>query len=126
MKVRALSIVLFATLLFPTLYNIGMLTDYALRYDHYKNVLCENQDTPELKCNGKCQFAQEEQRQQEQEPPTLNSLFEWDHLYGTPSALSTVIPEDLAYHHHDFSWLNSANWKEWKADIPAPPPRRWA
>jgi|GEM_PF-3493662 len=126
MKVRALSIVLFATLLFPTLYNIGMLADYALRYDHYKTVLCENQDKPELKCNGTCQFAQEEQRQQEQEPPTLHSLFEWDHLYGTPYELSSVLRDGLAYQRHDFSWINSANRKEWKADIPAPPPRRGA
>jgi hypothetical protein len=34
------------------------LIDYALRYDYYAQVLCENRDKPELKCNGTCKLAQ--------------------------------------------------------------------
>jgi hypothetical protein len=124
MNPRTLSTLLIATLLFPTLYNMGMLTDYALRYDHYKTVLCENQDKPELKCNGTCQFAQEVQRQQEQEPPTLHSLFEWDHWYRTSYELSSTVSDELTCDRYNISWLNAVNCKEWKADIPVPPPRR--
>lgn len=32
---------------------------YALNYDFYKNVLCENKAKPEFKCNGKCHLAKE-------------------------------------------------------------------
>lgn len=36
--------------------NLVVLADYALRTDYYTNVLCENKDQPERKCNGKCQW----------------------------------------------------------------------
>jgi len=36
--------------------NLLLLADYALHTDYYANVLCENNDEPERKCNGKCQL----------------------------------------------------------------------
>jgi len=44
MSKRILSIVLFMTLLFPTVRNLSGLLDYVVRYDHYKTVLCENKE----------------------------------------------------------------------------------
>lgn len=35
------------------------MTHYLLKYNYYKNVLCENKDKPELKCNGTCHLAKE-------------------------------------------------------------------
>lgn len=31
--------------------------EYALNYHHFKNVLCENRELPDLKCNGTCVLA---------------------------------------------------------------------
>jgi len=33
--------------------------DYIINYNYYKDVLCENQDFPQLACNGKCALAKE-------------------------------------------------------------------
>ena len=35
------------------------LLEYAAFYDYIKNELCENRDTPELHCNGKCHLAKQ-------------------------------------------------------------------
>ncbi len=41
-------------LLFPTFSKLGMVADYLLNKDYYAKILCENQDKPELECEGKC------------------------------------------------------------------------
>ncbi len=33
--------------------------DYVVNYDYIVNVLCENKDKPEMKCNGKCHLIKE-------------------------------------------------------------------
>lgn len=35
------------------------LLEYAAFYDYIKNELCENQDVPEMQCNGKCHLKKE-------------------------------------------------------------------
>lgn len=49
----------FLLLAFSTslLVNLVVLADFVVRTDYYANVLCENKDKPERKCNGKCQLA---------------------------------------------------------------------
>ncbi len=45
--------------------------EYIVNYDYISNVLCENKDKPELKCDGKCYLAQmlaEESGQNEKNP----------------------------------------------------------
>lgn len=45
--------------------------EYIANYDYIANVLCENKDKPELKCDGKCYLSQmlaEESKQSEENP----------------------------------------------------------
>ncbi len=62
--------------LYTQLYNSGVTAIYQLNYDYYANELCENQDKPELHCDGKCYFARQLAKEQnnaptETEPPAL-------------------------------------------------------
>jgi len=75
--------------LFSQLYNSAITAMYQLNYDYYSTVLCENQDKPELHCDGQCYFSKQlkltENTPKETEPPTLlptlrlfsNALYEW-------------------------------------------------
>jgi hypothetical protein len=38
---------------------VGILSNYLAQYKYYVEVLCENKNKPELKCNGKCHLAKE-------------------------------------------------------------------
>ncbi len=45
--------------------------EYVINYDYIVNVLCENKDKPELKCDGKCYLSKQlakESRQSEENP----------------------------------------------------------
>lgn len=45
--------------------------EYVANYDYITNVLCENKDTPQLQCNGKCYLAKQlrkEQKDQDKNP----------------------------------------------------------
>ncbi len=52
-------IVLIAFVLFSQLYNSSITVLYQLNYNYYSTQLCENQDKPELHCDGKCYFAKQ-------------------------------------------------------------------
>lgn len=56
--VKAASILTGLTLLLGQVYNSAVYGYYQWQYDYFANVLCENQDQPELHCNGKCQLAE--------------------------------------------------------------------
>jgi hypothetical protein len=43
----------------PLLLRFGIMTNYLFQYNYYAEVLCENQDKPEMECNGKCALMQE-------------------------------------------------------------------
>lgn len=115
-------------------YTIGLLgpvlpiMDYMLRYDYYANVLCENRDKPELKCNGTCKLAQlmkasEEAKQASHEGQgTIEApMMLFIHLENK----STEVPEDS-------SLIQSPSWlcrqdrikDQWITSPLVPPP--WA
>jgi hypothetical protein len=56
---RYLSIALLFCFLTPLFLKVGILSNYLVQYKYYVDVLCENKNKPELKCNGKCQLAKE-------------------------------------------------------------------
>lgn len=68
-------IVLIATVLISQWYNSLVALNYELNYHYYSEVLCENQDKPELHCNGQCAFSKQMALSQEDpadtEPPVL-------------------------------------------------------
>jgi hypothetical protein len=43
----------------PLLLRFGIMSNYIIQFDYYANVLCENQNRPEMECNGKCALMQE-------------------------------------------------------------------
>lgn len=48
--------VLLLVLLLPLGVKVVLVADYALRFDYYATVLCENKDKVEMNCHGKCQL----------------------------------------------------------------------
>ncbi len=55
-------------------FNLAQVVHYALEYDHYVNVLCENRDRPELRCNGACHLKKELADVPESEAPALPEI----------------------------------------------------
>lgn len=62
-------------LLQAQLYNSFVVAGYEFSYDYYSQELCENQDQPELHCEGKCflskQLSLSSTKQKQTEPPVL-------------------------------------------------------
>lgn len=56
---RLLTVLLILTLTVPFAFRFGVVMNYAVQFDYYKDVLCENKAKPELKCNGTCQLVKE-------------------------------------------------------------------
>jgi hypothetical protein len=75
---RYLTISLLLILAAPFMMKVSQVADYILRYEYYKNVLCENQDRPELNCNGKCVLAEKFQNAQTPEQPEVPGLLEYE------------------------------------------------
>lgn len=53
---KYIAAILLLVLLLPLGVKVVIVADYALRYDYYATVLCENKDKVEMKCHGKCQL----------------------------------------------------------------------
>lgn len=51
--------ILFVALTLPFLVRFLVVSHYFSNYEYYSEVLCENKDKPELKCNGSCQLSEE-------------------------------------------------------------------
>ena len=56
---RYLWIALLFCFLTPLFLKVGISINYLVQYKYYVEVLCENKNKPELKCNGKCHLAKE-------------------------------------------------------------------
>jgi hypothetical protein len=56
---RLLSIALLFCFVIPIILKVGILSNYAVQYKYYVDVLCENKNKPELQCKGKCCLAKE-------------------------------------------------------------------
>ena len=48
---------------------ISPVLEYIINYDYIANVLCENKNKPQLKCNGKCHLMKELAKASESEKP---------------------------------------------------------
>jgi hypothetical protein len=69
---RALAFVLM--MITPLLLRFAIMADYVARYDYYATVLCENQDRPELSCNGKCAMMENLRETENQDQPQAPSM----------------------------------------------------
>ena len=89
---KAVAILLNIVFSISTLFSAFVVADYFVRYDYYRTVLCENQDEPELECNGKCHLALNQEESQNQEAP-LPELKEFQvEALDSESELSLLIP----------------------------------
>jgi len=99
MKKYLVHTILLATVLFSQLCNTVITAIYQINYDYYSNVLCENQDKPELHCDGKCYFSKQLQltqnSQDNTEPPTLlpSLTFFTDH-FATKTPPIYIVPKE--------------------------------
>jgi hypothetical protein len=64
---KALSILLVAALIIPSLTRIGILVDFKINQDFIAEFLCINKDDIASSCNGKCYLSQKLQEAEEQE-----------------------------------------------------------
>lgn len=80
---------------FRPLWPLGM---YIVNYDYIANVLCENKDIPEMKCNGKCYLSKmiARDREQNKENPFETSVLKVDQ--------SPIVVLEL----HSFHFLSNA------------------
>ncbi len=65
---KFLAVVLVAVLLLPTVGKVGVWLHYQANLRYYTEVLCRNQDTPELNCDGQCVLAERIAATQPQAP----------------------------------------------------------
>ncbi len=96
-----------------TLFSAFVVADYFVRYDYYSNVLCVNQDKPDLKCNGKCHLALNQPVEQDQKAP-LPEIVEFEVQAVSNASEETVAISPNIYetrifhfqsklHHTDFT-----------------------
>jgi hypothetical protein len=88
--IRAKALLFLLLTVTPLLLRFSIMTNYLVQYNYYAEVLCENQDKPEMECNGKCALMQEldkaEDGNSDQAPsfPNLKTL-----------EVPAVLPNDL-------------------------------
>jgi hypothetical protein len=105
---RYLSIALLFCFLTPLFLKVGILSNYLVQYKYYVEVLCENKNKPELKCNGKCHLAKELKTVEEDpEKPELPQRF----IYKTEDIFlvdhsSNFISSELTYNINSYSNYN--------------------
>ena len=75
MKKLLANSVLIIVILFSQIYNSFVTAVYQANYNYYATELCENQNEPELHCDGKCYFSKQlalaGDNHNETEPPQL-------------------------------------------------------
>ena len=66
----------------PLMHKAWIFTHYLVKYEYYQNVLCENQNLPEMNCNGKCALAEKLQNASAADKPELPQVteYEWPFL----------------------------------------------
>ncbi|MCZ4409506.1 hypothetical protein O3Q51_11845 [Cryomorphaceae bacterium 1068] len=98
-KVAAISLLIL--LIAPMLSKLFLVTNYLYQYDYYVNVLCENKEKPELKCNGTCHLAQElkvvEEKESSPELPAQVKVEPPLFYQEVEEVLISVINEQITY-----------------------------
>jgi hypothetical protein len=86
------SIVFIVVVSLPLLWKTGVVLDYLVDYANYLEQ-CENQNQPELQCNGKCQLTKELNRldRMDTEQPELPNAVSQDEgpLFFSPNACAS-------------------------------------
>lgn len=100
--------------------------EYGLNYEYISEVLCINQEAPELACDGKCYLREKIQQTAEPAPATTGIVPlapQWDSLASTLDACDTKpkrpASEYLGYTHP----LDEVARHLWASLPPTPPPQ---
>jgi hypothetical protein len=95
------------------------LIDYCVNYKYIANELCENQDKPELECNGKCHLKKELAKAATEENSTskdkkqvskqeIEILFYQEAFQFESKNISIVYTETPTYYFNNYFHLNSS------------------
>lgn len=109
-------------LLVGQVYNSAVYGYYQWQFDYFANELCENQERPELQCDGKCQLAEmlapaAQKPQPEQLPvfvPAPDLFFQGQH------APSVFVPQAFRV----YASVRVFGLVSGIGEVPTPPPRR--
>ncbi|NVK28568.1 MAG: hypothetical protein HWE14_11025 [Flavobacteriia bacterium] len=95
---KLLAYISLVIILAPSLMNLSVIADYAVRYDYYVNVLCKNKENPVSQCHGKCQLALAEEVNTDDAPaiPKLHKL-EIEVLFISDSENEALSFDDAGY-----------------------------
>lgn len=100
--------------------------EYALNYKYISEVLCINQDKPELECDGKCYLKRKIQQQVDPEPATEGIIPlapHWD-LFATTLDANIKAPTITSFSDSIFSHpVDETALPQWIGLPPTPPPR---
>lgn len=120
---RLVAILFLTFLTVPLMVKFSFMADYLVRYEYYQEVLCENQDRPELNCNGKCALAEKLAAQSSPERPEIPSALEYEINSFLLSENSTETFPHFSVQSDDFDgfsfFLSSAHTR-----VPTPPPQQ--
>lgn len=90
---RLFALTLMLALAVPFGLRFATVLNYAVQFDYYKEVLCENKANPTLKCNGACQLAKElraEPVHSEEQPLPESYRIEIGPMHHTMQSLAIV------------------------------------
>lgn len=115
---------LLCSLIIPFGIKVSTYIDYAIRYDYYVNVLCENKDNSEMKCNGTCQLSEvNSDSNDNSQKPTIPNSSKIEISFFIPSnQISLDIISDLSNSAISFAELN-LNKSSLYQEVPTLPPQ---
>lgn len=119
-----LAVVLIAVLLLPTFGKVSIWLHYQANLRYYTEVLCRNQDKPELNCDGQCVLAERIAATQSQAPEApAGHIYQFElsaFVQATNSLCGCVDLIEEHVHHGFFSPIKKP--LTVAASIPFPPP----
>ena len=101
------SISLLTAISINLLITAGHLANYAIQFDYYANVLCENKDVKDSECNGMCHLSSELSIQnldtEQEQTVSINFNF-------TPLFLQSVASNDLCINENSLTFTTPSNY----------------
>lgn len=104
---RLFALFILSVFLTFTFSQMLIVANYVVNMDYIAEYLCENQDKPELECNGKCHLKKELQKDEERKSSENRVQYEvmlvlnWD----KPISIVKTVPEE-----EEKSWYNYVNY----------------
>lgn len=125
---KVVAILLILVLLTPVLGKLGVWLHYQANLRYYAEVLCENQDKPDLNCDGHCVLAQRLAATNPQPPAAPSAqLFQFElpaFMAEEPLQQMVALASQMLIRY--FCAVDAAAWQSLSLGVEAPPPDDWA